>query len=380
MSRRLESALIKGMAETLERYAHFAFPRAFSSRWHFGSQAELASRLKLLSAEDLRGLQVVVKGVERSGRALTPFSPETPLCWVDLREPLSGQTVHVPAQAVFVGYRLRVDGGEPWHFVSVTSGTATHVTHEDAALNALLELIQIDAVTGHWYTGRSAPRIAFESDAKSQAVLAAVARLLGGRCDFDARFYWLEQAHVPIPVVACRLTNKRAGGYPREVFGIGTGLSPQQAVYSALVEAAGVVQLARLALMDGPSHAGKHEAKGPILDLDSNVVHYARGNGSEILRRKFNEGASVVLSDLPSLSAPRPAAAVARLLTLLREKGLRVLSCNATTEDARRLGLHTLRFWSPDLLPLPLPSAPAWMHKGFAAYGGWLHDDPHPYP
>jgi hypothetical protein len=141
-----------------------------------------------------------------------------------------------------------------------------------------------------------------------------------------------------------------------------------------------VVQLARLALLDGPAHGATSGAQGPILDLDSNVVHYAQGHGAETLRHKFDERSEVAFSALPHLPAQGPAAAVARLLTLLRDKGLRVLSCNATTEDARRLGLHTLRFWSPDLLSLPLPSAPARLHKGFAAYGGWTNDDPHPYP
>ncbi|MEO3807282.1 hypothetical protein [Nonomuraea sp. B1E8] len=57
-----------------------------------------------------------------------------------------------------------------------------------------------------------------------------------------------------------------------------------------------------------------------------------------------------------------------------------MLYADLTTRDARALGFTVARVWSPDTLSACLASAPPAAHPRFAAYGGIVRNDPHPYP
>ena len=156
-----------------------------------------------------------------------------------------------------------------------------------------------------------------------------------------------------------------------------------EACFKALLEAVGVLQLAKLgmvtAAIDG-ERVGRLDDESAIFDLDSNVAHYADGGGAEILLDKFPQDEIVGETQLPG-DEDWPSTEVAgRLKDAILSHGLALYQCDLTTVDAVDLGLVTPRFWSPDLVPLALPSAPLAAHERFAVYGGIAHERPHPYP
>jgi hypothetical protein len=68
------------------------------------------------------------------------------------------------------------------------------------------------------------------------------------------------------------------------------------------------------------------------------------------------------------------------LIDAFWKTGNELIGLDLTTGDVRDLGFRVVRLWSPDLLSLPLPSAPPLLHPRFNSYGGATDGAPHPYP
>jgi thiazole/oxazole-forming peptide maturase SagD family component len=261
----------------------------------------------------------------------------------------------------------------------MTTGTATHTTYEAAARGALLELLQVDAAMGHWYGPGRAARI--EPGARLAAVQRLVARHV--RSAGEVAFHYLPQRQAPVHTVACLLRTPQPRA-PAVALGLGSELRLAQACYKALLEAVGVLQLAKLAMVtaavDG-KRVGVVADESAIFDLDSNVAHYADGGGADILAEKFPNDETVPARDLPPDAAELPPAdAVQKLRDAILGQALALYECDLTTVDASQLGLVTARLWSPDLMPLAMPSAPLAAHQRFSVYGGVANQRPHPYP
>jgi thiazole/oxazole-forming peptide maturase SagD family component len=314
-----------------------------------------------------------------------PFSSDSPIGWVRARSALDYGECWVPAQLAFVGYVVMSDAGERRIGAGVTTGTAAHTSRITARRNALLELVQIDAVMGHWYTDRVAPEIVH--DANSVSLQHLISEFFPDSFP-DPKFYWLPTAETTVCVVACCI--RRVGrALPSVSIGLGADYGAVRAMYKALVEAVGVMQLAKVGLVNEvlerwrtsqveEEHRGTDQAL--IFDLDSNVTYYATGSDRNLIDRKFGGGQAVYVSQLPNRVGIRDDDQVTDMLDALGKASVQVVELDLTTPDLAAVGFNVARMWSPDLLPLCLPSCPPNQHKAFGRYGGATHSRPHPYP
>jgi thiazole/oxazole-forming peptide maturase SagD family component len=315
---------------------------------------------------------------DRPGFRFQRMDPSAPFGWVSMWRLPDKAPVLVPAQLALVGYNPRRGRGEPWLAPAVTTGTATHRTMAAARRGAMLELIQIDTAMGHWYGTAVAPRIV--PGARLQALQRLLDRHLGGLA--MASFHYLASPDLPAHTVVCGL-RQPAERRPLAVVGLGCEVRLAEAGYKALLEAVGVLQLAKIAMasaaQDGTS-VGVVQDETQIFDLDNNVGHYADGGGADILAAKFPTGQALAEADLPADLDGSTGEVVAELEGGLLAGGFRLFECDLTSVDVADLGLVTARIWSPDLLALAMPSAPPLAHARFAAHGGAGHERPHPYP
>jgi thiazole/oxazole-forming peptide maturase SagD family component len=361
-----EEPIVRALGESAERYSQFVAHFALEQDMRFASAAAMARDGQ--RTVDLEPFFTAEQHAE-PGFLFTPFDPEAPLNWLPASTP--GGRVWAPAQLLLVGYHVRHEDGEPWLASAVTTGTAVHGATVPALRNALLELIQVDAAIGHWYSGRHAPRIVLGP--RVDTVRRILDRRLP-RTGLHARFHWLSSADLPALNVACVL--RVPEGRPAAAIGLGSDRTLAAAMYKAFLEATGVMQLAKLTLL-GRDGDGEPAA---YLDLDSNVAHYSEPDHAPVLDRRFPPDAAIAAEDLPPDDAGAPDAQVAAMIGAFRARGMELLGLDLTTHDIAALGLRSVRVWSPDVLSLCLPGVPPLAHPRFAAYGGAEHRDPHPYP
>ena len=369
----LEEVVIRTLGETIERYAQFTPDQAGRRENLLASLAEMRDRgRRIIANEGCRFFTDEQLG--RSGFPFASLTQERPIGWTVAVSLPGGEECWVPAQQVLVGYAK--GAGEPQYMPGVTTGTAAHTGVAAATRNALLELVQIDAAVGHWYGADEAIEIA--PDARTEAAIQLIVRRLrpGGPA---LRFLWLPSADLPGFAVACVLEWDEL---PRLAVGLGCDLALTRAMHKAFLEGAAVAQLAKVILFRQATAGqtpGESEPNG-IYDLDTNVAHYAMHADEPAIRAKLTRCKRRAALDLPVDLAGSVGDDVRTLVGAFAACGRRLVLLDLTTADVRALGFRVVRLWSPDLLSLPLPSAPPLEHPRFADYGGAAHEAPHPYP
>ncbi|MBV9786970.1 MAG: YcaO-like family protein [Chloroflexi bacterium] len=376
-------AVIRSLGETVERYSQL-----------ISAIAQLHP-LPMVSYEDLVSHEQQVLAPEKlaffsrehyatPNFRFQPFDPQVPITWTRTTSLIDGSSLWVPAQLVLVGYMVKRHEGEPWMLPAVTTGSAAHTSHSHALRNALLELIQVDAAMGHWYSGAAAPQIRL--DKRTQALERLIERQWIAPWP-KVRFHWLPSPDLAGKIVACVVT-----GAPRSIPAIAVGLGADMrlvdAMYKALLEAVGVLQLARVNFVNQVSKSGSTNGYQPeeidpaaIFDLDSNVAYYALPENSSALDQHFaTTQPAIPASDLPPDPDTNLEGEVDLLIDSFRRSKKELVYLDLTTKDIQQLGFTALRVWSPDTLGLALPSVPPTHHPRFAAYGGATYRNPHPYP
>jgi thiazole/oxazole-forming peptide maturase SagD family component len=371
----VDEAVIRALGETVERYCAFVgarsgdrYPAVFC-RWdEFGpDDAVLPASCLRLFADEQHASQ---------GFPFHRFREDLPLSWTLAPSLLDDRHCWLPTQLLQVGYVPRHGSGERRLAASVTTGTAAHTNRARAALNALLELVQIDAAMGHWYSGQLSPRIML--DGRTAAIAALVQRQFRGS-SVRVRFHWLPSPDLLGMPVACVLT-EGGGRLPAVAVGLGCELALERALYKAMLEAVGVAQLAKLALYYDSLSGGEIRDEGQIHDLNRNVGLYARPGNRHVVESKFPEDDIILAADLPADIEDSERKQVGSIIDSFRLSGKRLYGIDLTTPDAASLGFVCCRAWSPDTLALALPSLPPAAHPRFSVFGGVTHARPHPYP
>ncbi len=363
---------IRTLGEVCERYAGFVAPVSGRHPVRFTTAAELGDEPRfaveehpLYSAEQLSA----------KGFPFSPVAADSPLGWsrmVDLR---SGVDTWVPAQLTTVGYVVRDVEGERWLQPAVTTGTAAHTDPDKAALGSLQEMAQIDAAIGHWYGRTRSVRI------RRGTRTAALWRLVDRHCHplgGQPEFHLLPSPDLPGFIIAC-LIREPERRLPAIVIGLGVDGGLESAMYKAFLEAVGVRALATWAAVQDGVDGRAAETEG-IFDLESNVVLAATPAGSQIVEARYGDADEAAPADLPPDSDSSPGEQAKAIVRAMHDTGKRLFAADLTTVDVADLGFVVSRFWSPDLLTLPLPSAPTAAHPRFAAHGGFARHDPHPFP
>lgn len=373
-------ALIRAIGETLERYSQLVFERSGRHEITFATYDEMRTHNKTTVPLDA----VKMFTDQQYQHAQFPFHPitaKTTLGWTTARSLITGSSIEVPAQLVFVGYAAQEDRGETRFAPAVTTGSASHTDPILAARNAILELIQLDSAIGHWYSKTLAYRIEFDS--RTEVVTRVLERHLhplGPRPEF----FWLPNADLPGFTVACLLWAGRES-FPRVAIGLGSELCLEATMYKALLEAVGVLGLSKVTLLEASIDSDNDTWRQPsfardnMFDLDSNILYYALPSNVSTIEGKFSATNSVRARDIPRDISVAPQDEVRLLVNAFKETGKELVHLDLTTSDIRDLGFTALRVWSPHTLSLSLPSAAPLAHPRLEAYGGPVDAGPHPY-
>ncbi len=367
-----DGAVIRLLAETIERYAQYIAAVSKRQQLVFASYNSMVTNSRVLMPENLQYFSD--DQLARPGFPFSRLSANAEIGWLSAKSLTNGSICWLPAQIALVGYPKRP--GEPGLTLGVSTGTAAHTSLDRAFQNALLELIQIDAAMGNWYGKQLPIGIQLGGNQRTKAVENVLARHLN-RHGPAPSFYWLPSADLPGFAIACVMKDEEI---PKFAVGLGCDLCLTQAMYKAFLEAAAVAKLAKVtifrqAIGELPSIKDPNQ----IYDLDSNVAYYAVMARSAFLTR-FSDSPGVSPSDLPPDVNLGTRGNLRHLIDGFKDTGKELVFLNLTTTDIRDLGFYVVRVWSPDTISLCLPSAPPAMHRRFQAYGSIINEVAHPYP
>lgn len=165
-----------------------------------------------------------------------PFNADLEADWSPMWAPSSGEHVWVPTGLLYYSYSKGVPHDTPNRlaFYADSNGCAAGNTREEAALQALFELVERDAVATWWYNELQRPQ------ADLSMVNTPYVEQLLEWLDTTGREMWMLDItnDIGIPVFACfsRRLEADENGAEQLVVGFGAHLDPRIAMMRAIVE------------------------------------------------------------------------------------------------------------------------------------------------
>lgn len=371
-----DEPLIRVYAESAERYAQLTSAIYFQSQIKYFTYLEgLSSGLTLIPRCKFKLFDE--EQFEQSEFPFSVFSENATMGWIKMQSLTGKASCFVPAQFSLVGYVPRLSKGEKWMFSAVSTGSAAHIAHTNALRSGILELIQIDAAMGHWYTDAIAPKIILDSRTKR---IETIIRRQFKSSTLVPEFYFLKSVDLLGLTIACVIRDSE--NLPAASIGLGCDMNLESSMYKALLEAVAVVQLVKLNLLYLPENDKASLSSGgeiKYLNFDSNVARYAFPIHAKELNKKFG-GDNITASKLPPDSNKTAEGDLLDLIESFEKSELDIYGIDMSTTEICELGLKVVRVWSPDLLALSLPTNPQKAHSRFKKYGGCTNARPHPYP
>lgn len=358
--RSLRAAYLRALGEGIERYC-LCWPDG--DRMERSSHAELASSSGV-TVPDFETLDVYGS---REGDTLAPFDRDTPLYWTRGTDLVSGDTVAVPSERVWL--RTGALSGEPVRFPGSSNGAAAGQSYPAALSRAVFELIERDAFMRVWCRQTSPPAVDLDRFPRVADVLESSF----GEAAPDVTVLALESP-LDVPVVATVATDFPDGS--AFLVSASAAFDPAEAMLDSLLEIGqGLGHLYELGL---EYDAEDIDVSAVVDDLERNVAYYADpANFDEVAF--LLEGPEATTDAFPD--APSPDGARETLEHLYRRfdaAGVRPVAVDVTTSDVREVGLCVARVVAPDLVPLSPPAGLPRTHPAFD--GEEVTRKPHPFP
>jgi len=367
-----DAAVAAAVAETAERYSLTCVPHR---------DLVFASADELPDAVDPERFALFHERQFVPGFAFERFARTTRVDWVrGIRLP-DLEPAFLPAQLVYMWDRARVRG--PIIGYGTSNGGACGATFAEALLNALLELVERDAVMITWYGRLSLPVLDVAADSGLRAHAARY---------FDAtgvRYAGVDLSQLlDVPTVLGVVRGDTVG------LGVGAASAPtvQVAWKKALAEAFAVRSWARVQRLE---QAGR-EFRDDFTDVRAFADHIALyADPARAIQTAFLDGAAErrPVADIAHLEGESPAAHVRAIVRRLADAGLTAYAVDVTAPDVRAAGLTVVKAVVPELCPLDVDHRARYLGGTRLYEAAWRrglrdgpleYDDvnplPHPFP
>ena len=334
------------LGEAVERYA------ARSSICH---EVVVNSRSKLLHCSVNPRDLVLYASQQYSSIQFPEYSDNMSLAWVKAKSLIDNADKFVPACAVFAD--LNQNDRSEILFPLGTNGLASANDYNQAALNALLEVLERDAFLISWLNRLATKHINYNDypNEHVQRIISAIKKQ-----GLELHVIKFPTDHCVNVFGAILLDFKKASSGPIASFGLGAALSGKLAVAKAIFE---VVQVRTILyqFFENYPHLEQRARKisgNPQLVKHSldHSLYYARGESWNELQFLFNsptEHYSWKDYNDNNDSRKNPSYQLRQILKSLRATGAKdVLLSNITPSDLYSLGLWTIRALVLEFQPL----------------------------
>lgn len=376
-----EEALIRLAGEAIERYSLMVAQFTLADKIHYATYNEVARSSRVVPFEYLRLFsEKDYEALNRGDyRGLQPLGRDDVVGWVSCPSLFDADAeIMIPAQMLFVGYKLSRAQGEVAFCPGFSTGTAAHTSLPKALQSALLEFIEIDALMLNWYAALKAPAVVVDD-----LTLASLSpKLTAPNSPYevlalDLRVIEGLDAHV----IGSAVINKREER-PFISFGAQGHLDPARACYRSLMEAVAVSFLGIYGPLYLPKEYLASTEGSDFTDLDRNVAFFAAPEQAAVKREVFRKltGERRTLSSMKSYDTGDVRADTARLVKQLSSVSEYGVYLDVTPPETRERGWKVMRVFIPELVTMCVPGVPYSKHPRLAAYGGIRNEYPHPLP
>jgi len=274
-----------------------------------------------------------------------PFTVETLLRWSPSVDLSTGEIVHVPAAMIYQPYHYDKRLGETSLFQQMSTGLASHSNPSLAALTAIYEVVERDAVSITWQAQIQPPQIPIES--LSPENRAIVNRL--ERPGAEIRLLYLTLDH-NIPVVLAAVQTSTPDS-PAMAVAAAAHLDPDRAIRKSLEELGQTWAFARWLNATRP-HFNPGKRWERVLDPEAHALVYCSHAYTQHAQFLFSSNERICAGDIPSSSNTETTHALRSCIDKIAQTTHRVLLADVTPDDIREIGLFVMRAIIPGFHPL----------------------------
>jgi len=282
---------------------------------------------------------------ERTAFPYVPFTPLTPIRWIDTVNPRTGETWYVPASMVFIPYTPQTKQGEQSIAQSISTGLACHGSWEEAANSAIAEVIERDAFMITWQAKLSPPSIQHSTlSAKNQDLIDRFVR-----AGYSVTILNITMDHgIPTILSVLRNTNSEM---PAMIFAASANLNPDLAIESSLEELAHTRRMASFLKSSRPPLIPSSDYEN-IADQSSHVHLFCDQKNFPLAQFIFDSEQTIDFSEIHNPSTGNPKKDFPIYLERIEAIDHQVLIKDVTTPDVEDLGLKVVRAIIPGFHPL----------------------------
>jgi ribosomal protein S12 methylthiotransferase accessory factor len=262
-----------------------------------------------------------------------------PIRWVGAVSLLDGRQVFVPAVMVY----LHPDWTSPAEKICypISTGCAAHTSLEQALLNAILEVIERDAISVIWLQKLPLPRI--DIDALPQVLVPYWELYQRSSRELDYIFFD-GTTDLGLPTVYA-LQIARANPRVMTLVHCCTTLEPAHCIVRIMREIASC----KIPFRNAPPIP---ESWDDFIDPSHGAIYMARAEQATAFEFLLQSQRTRFLSHMRSFKGENDKHELRMVLDLFRSKGLDVYAVELSTDEALRAGVRVVRVIIPSLQPL----------------------------
>jgi len=364
-----EETFSRVLGETVERFAFMSLYHLYSDKLVFETYNNLLNK-----NEDVLPLDYV-NTLKDNHLRFKHIQPDDKTYWLKLYNYITNKDVYYPFAVIGSGNKTEVQ-----NYTAMSTGTAVHISYEQALSNAITEALQLHNFMSAWYLKEKLPVLDWEPYVSDS--FRKIYKETFGACK-DFRLIVLDNSINDKIFSYITIIKNTKGDFPFCTVGIQGGVNSEYTLLRSMLEAAAICLYMQFIYIYQYETFHKLTLEKVMADcnLDDNVFYWANYNETERKEQVLND---LISSEKTQLRTNGSIDAKEELMILLKHiKGsLKYFSAlEITPPEVFRYGYKAVRVLTPELVPMCFPAAPYVNHKYFKAKGGIKNGDfPHPLP
>jgi ribosomal protein S12 methylthiotransferase accessory factor len=266
-----------------------------------------------------------------------PFTKDTPVRWTEMRDLVTGKETFVPAAAVFMPYFYYQGTGDSPILQPISTGLACHASFENAAISAISEVIERDAVMLTWQAMLSMPQIRIETLSDLNYEMVRRLERNGGK----VVMLNITMDH-GVPTILSVLRGAGSAS-PALIFAGAADPDPEKAVRKSLEELPHTRRYCSRLMTFSPLFEAAFPDHPNVTDQAEHLHFYCDHRNSPYADFIFRSPQRQVFGDIRSLADPNPKKTLENLVAAVAAGGESVYIKDLTSTDISELGLFVVR-------------------------------------